>query len=297
MSGTVKHDSSKPPSFRRRTLQFWHHRQPRSVRFSHSLHHCFDVQSYLLGVSTAYLAQDPRCPHGLSLICCWLRFVRAPLIIGDRRATGHRGGNDYACDDAHPVLPRWADTSPMRPSTDRTAAAVQFPSRAVCMPTVGSSAAGSRSGTSRVRNSAMICASFDGPGRPGHGLHPASRYGPVSSVATRRAEVMPSMIAATSSVTSGARASRASCCSMCLVEAGFVACVVPAGLPWLTRSFPRSCGPAAQRTRARTSVPGWPHQSCSVKAPTCPASCRPSCGPRRDAWLYVPASRPLRPSP
>jgi hypothetical protein len=91
----------------------------------------------------------------------------------------------------------------MRPSTDRTAAAVQFLSRAVCMPS-------------------DVIRRWLGPG-----------YGPVCSAATRCAEVMPSMIAATSSVTNAARASRASCSSTCFVAAGLVACIARAGRPCL----------------------------------------------------------------
>jgi hypothetical protein len=128
----------------------------------------------------------------------------------------------------------------MHPSTDRTAAAVQFPSRAVCMPSDASSAAICRSDCPRARNSAIVGASFERPGRPGQSaadLRPASPYGPVSSADIRRAlcaEVIPSMIAATSRVTNAARASRASWSRTCFVDAGLVACIARAGEPCLT---------------------------------------------------------------
>ena len=122
----------------------------------------------------------------------------------------------------------------MRPSTDRTAAAVQFPSRAVCMPSDVSSAAICGSDNPRARNTAMMRRQHREARSPGSiRRRLASRYGPLSSAATRCAEVMPSMIAATSSVTNAARASRASCSSTCFVAAGLVACIARAGRPCL----------------------------------------------------------------
>jgi hypothetical protein len=77
----------------------------------------------------------------------------------------------------------------MRPSRDRTAAAVQFRSRAVCMPSDVSTAAICGSDNPRARNTAMMGASFEGPGRPGQsaaGWRPVMAPCPVLLLAAPR---------------------------------------------------------------------------------------------------------------